>query len=250
MKIGVSDTLRRQRIEEAVRLKQMGLTRDTVLKQLNSLADEKGWGIISARQLRRDFSSYYAENEVISSDEKIDQRWERESHIEEMEKIIEKMNLELREKNKNWKPFEKPALMRDLFDMKMKLAELQNWNYGRFNPLHKTELSTDRAKMDMGLKHLIKDHPARLALLTALDKLVAQLPKDGSEVDLELLHKSTYRNRTELRKGQAGVLASQIYTPEEEFIPSFAENLSNLEKLEKNREINEGKPAPVFSVDL
>jgi len=247
MKTGVTDTLRKQRIEESVRLKQMGMSLDTVLKQINRLNDAHGWGVISARQLKRDFSNYYAENAVISADEKIDQRWERESHIEEMEKIIERMNLELRDGNKSWKPFEKAALMRDLFDMKMKLAELQNWNYGRYNPMHKAELATDRAKMDMGLKHLIKDHPARLALLGALDKLVETLPKDGSEVDLELLHKSTYRNRNELRKGLTGQVAGKIVTPEERFIPSFAEKLVHLETV-KDR--GSKTTPPEFSVTL
>jgi DNA-binding ferritin-like protein (Dps family) len=121
------------RREYTIGLKLAGVSMATILKQLNTLAPVKGWGIVSRRTVERDVADYFRKNKPLSQQDydHLDQL--RTAFLAQMEITIEKASLHMAKNKKNWKPFEYMAGLESLHKMQMNYAEAQNWNLGKQN---------------------------------------------------------------------------------------------------------------------
>jgi len=136
------------RREYEVRLKLAGMGTDTIVKQVNNEAANKGWGTVGRRTVEQDIANYFRVNRALSVQDydHLDQL--REAHLAQMELTIEKMAIHITTKNRaktlydkegtpihigDWKPFEYSDALDKLHRMQMNYMEAQNWNKGRQN---------------------------------------------------------------------------------------------------------------------
>jgi hypothetical protein len=129
-KTSVTQDLIKKRIKYAVNLKLSGLTMQAVLTKINSEAEKEKWGAISMRQLRRDFAQHFSDNKLTGLEERDYNSSLRDIHMESMEGLMNKLQVRIDTKT-DWQPYEYYKAMKDLFDMKAKYAEFQNWNYSK-----------------------------------------------------------------------------------------------------------------------
>jgi len=130
-------SLLEERREMSVSLRNAGLSVHSSLKEINRLDSSKHWGIITLRTLERDIANYYGENKALTQEERECSEGRRKSHLAQMENTLEEMALHIAKKNKdnNWKPFEKAAALEKLHKMQMGLADLQGWNLSKTNTI-------------------------------------------------------------------------------------------------------------------
>lgn len=130
----ISDTVLKERREYTVSLNLMGMSNSTILRQINSMAVQKGWGEVSLRTVELDIAAYFRENRVLSIQDYDHKDQLRTAHVLQMKKVIEKMSLHIHDKQYKWKPFEYAAALTELHKMLMDLAQVENWNLGDVKP--------------------------------------------------------------------------------------------------------------------
>lgn len=169
-------SLLKERREYTMGLRQAGISIETIVKDINNKDTVKNWGTVTRRTVERDIARYYRENTALQVDDydHLDQL--RESHISQMEKIIEELVLHIRSKEETmidpntgkpkvittWKPFEKIQALKELFRMYMDLAEVRNWNMGRQNPRIALQQNNINAIFDIASTEMEKAAPAKI----------------------------------------------------------------------------------------
>ena len=116
-------------------LSLMWISATTILKQVNKLTPVKWWWTVAnetaiQNTISNEFKDYQNSNS-----------WELEEHLEglkqnafaKQEYLIEKASLHISEKNKNWKPFEYIAAIKETFLMNQQMIENKNWNDSKKN---------------------------------------------------------------------------------------------------------------------
>ena len=221
-KQGVTNEAIAKRVNYAIQLKLSGMTNATILQTINTKAEKEEWGEISLRQLNRDLSVYVYEAEISEKElyDDVDRR--RGIFLEQLETTIETMVKHIY-LEKRWQPFEKQKALKDLFDMQVKIAELNNWDFSKFNEAaerHQQSFKVRAASRTFDC--LAKDDEFRMAVSNFLDKKIESMSPDQSVVDVEKLHRTSYRGvQPRLVQNK-----DKVITPEETYKPPISPELS------------------------
>ncbi len=109
-----------------------GLTKESILRQVNLLSDEKQWGKLgSVRSIERAIAGHFNEENRMSLPElQSYQAGLREAAFAQQELLIEKAVLHLY-KTKEFQPFEYMQEILGIFRMMQRLVENRGWNYSK-----------------------------------------------------------------------------------------------------------------------
>lgn len=128
-----------QRKEFIVSMYVAGMTKHTILQQVNLMSGVQEWGQLgSVRSIERTIAEHFNDNEVMSVEE-LRSHWAgmREAAFAQQEKLIEMASLHLLRK-KNWCPFEYADAIYKIAKMRQQMIDNRGWNYSRL-PLKRME---------------------------------------------------------------------------------------------------------------
>ncbi len=116
-----------------------GMTKYTILEQVNRMSDLKQWGQLgSVRSIERTIAEHFNDNEYMSLEElRSYQAGMREAALAQQEKLIELASLHLLKK-KDWCPFEFTDAIYKVAKMRQMVIDSRGWNYSRL-PLKRME---------------------------------------------------------------------------------------------------------------
>jgi hypothetical protein len=128
-----------ERKEFIVSLYVAGMTKRTILEQVNLMSGVKEWGQLSSiRSIERTIAEHFIDNEVMSLEElRSHQAGMREAAFAQQEKLIEMASLHLLKK-KDWFPFEYVDALYKLAKMRQQMIDNRGWNYSRL-PMKRME---------------------------------------------------------------------------------------------------------------
>lgn len=109
-----------------------GMTKHTILEQVNMLSDQKQWGQLgSIRSIERTIAEHFSDNQRMSLEElRAYQHGLREAAFAQQEMLIEKAVL-FRVRKKDWLPFEYVDALYKTFKMMQQMIDNRGWNYSR-----------------------------------------------------------------------------------------------------------------------
>jgi len=187
-------TLVNERREYEVMLKQAGMSSATILKQINSEAKTRGWGVISQKLVDKDIANYYRTNRVLSIQDYDHSDQMRAALLTQMEINMEKLSVHIANTNKarilydsqgkpiqigGWKPFEYADALEKLHKMQMDYAEVQNWNLGRPSLLVNIQQNNINNMYDSATTEFRKEKPVVIReFLEGLDLLEKKLREE------------------------------------------------------------------------
>lgn len=185
----------KERREYEVGLYLAGLSKSSIVKQINKMAASKQWGTISKSTLLTDINKHYEENRGLDEADFsfIDNL--REAHLDRMEINIEKLAISVNEsknnkydsngklikKGKEWKAFEYQSSLESLHKMFMDMAELQNWNLGRKNALVGVERDQTNLIYQKGSIAAAKAKPEDIQALVEITNEAMEALRKGEE---------------------------------------------------------------------
>jgi hypothetical protein len=128
-----------ERKEFIISLCLAGMTKYTILEQVNMLSDLKKWGQLgSVRSIERTIAEHFNDNDGMSLQElRSYQAGLREAAFAQQEKLIERASLHLLRK-KNWFPFEYVDAIYKIAKMRQQMIDNRGWNYSRL-PMKRME---------------------------------------------------------------------------------------------------------------
>lgn len=134
--VGRSANVTLDRIQERkdfiVTLYLAGMTKQTILEQVNMISDLKQWGQLgSIRSIERTIAEHFNDNEVMSIEElRSYQAGLREAAFAQQENLIERASMHLLKK-KDWLPFEFVDAVYKIAKMRQQMIDNRGWNYSR-----------------------------------------------------------------------------------------------------------------------
>ncbi len=112
-----------------------GLTKDSILQQVNSLSDQMQWGKLgSVRSIERTIAQHFGDTGMQGmslSEIRSYQAGLREADFARMEKLIEKAAIHVYFTQREWQPFEYMKALKTMFMMMQKMVDNRGWNLSK-----------------------------------------------------------------------------------------------------------------------